>query len=93
MKRTRRSFIAFAAAALLTGAGVAVVANSAASTGSPTGTTSVTEPSPHESATPGTSTAVDDSTGRDVSGRNGADDPATHDLNDDHGTGGHGADG
>ena len=93
MKWNRRSSVAFAAAALLTSAGVAVVANSAASTGTPS-----SQFSSHASPASSPSIAVDDRGGVGVSGRHGADDvgfddslsvrvddPATHDVGDDHG--------
>jgi len=103
MKWNRRSSIAFAAAALFTGAGVAVVAN-AASPASPAGTTSITEPVSTASPTPSIPAMLDDSTAPAVSGAddpathdlgddNGVDNPATHDLGDDNGASGHGSDG
>jgi len=93
MKWNRRSSIAFAAAALLTGAGVAVVAN-ATSDGTPAGTTSVTEPVSTASPTSSSPAMVEDSTGPGASGSddaaavglddNSVDNPATHDVRDDN---------
>jgi hypothetical protein len=105
MKWTRRSTVAFAAAALLTGAGVAIVATSTASPGG-----SGAQSNSHSSPTAGPLTGFDDGGGasgrtrhddrgfddnlavstddpamHDVGDDHGVDDPATHDIGDDHG--------
>ena len=74
-KWNRRSTIAFAAATLLTGAGVVVVASSSASPGSSAGTTSISRSHSH---------AVEDA-GAHRSDHKAADNPAVHDVGDDKG--------
>jgi hypothetical protein len=100
MKWNQRSTVAFAAAALLSSAGVAIAASSTATSGNP-GSPSTSYSSP----TPEISVVLDDSSHGGMSARSGsdgvgmdeilpftADDPAMHDVGDDNGSSRSGSD-